>query len=154
MNQDSTRPVVFPYGRIEESSGFLVWQIAMCWQRKVNQELAVHGLTYTQFVVLAVTEWLKQKNDNIYQHQVATHARIDRMMTSRVMTSLERKKLLQRVKQSGDARTNFVVITRKGEDLLAKALNVVTKMETDFFKTETGLAPDIVKFMQLLLPEC
>jgi DNA-binding MarR family transcriptional regulator len=144
----------FPYDIPEGSVGFLLWQSSMCWQREINKTLAAHGLTYTQFIVLSIVGWLRNNNTKTYQHQVARFSRIDRMMTSRVLASLERKKLLKRVKQSDDARTNLVEMTDLGEDILTKALKSATAAEYLFFDPGNVLGPEFIKYMQKLLPDC
>src|SRR5690349_4777687 len=119
---NKTAPLNFPYEIPDGSVGFLLWQSSMCWQRHINKALAANGLTYTQYVLLVIIGWLKQHGTKTYQHHIAKVSRIDRMMTSRVLASLERKKLVKRLKQSDDARTNIVELTEAGEATLAKAL--------------------------------
>lgn len=134
----------------ETAPGFLLWQSAMYWQREVNKVLADYKLTYTQFVVLVVAGWLKKQNKEIFQHQAARYARIDRMMTSRIITSLEKKKYIKRIKDSGDARANRVQITDQGNDTLLGALRAVSELEHLFFKLDKhGDTPAL--FMKELL---
>ncbi len=147
-------PVAFPYQKIEDTPGFLIWQIEMCWQRRINQELVRQGLTYTQFIVLSITAWLKQTHSEIFQHQVAAYARIDRMMTSRVLANLERKHLVRRTKPAGDARTNQVMITPEGENVLLQSLRLVSLVEEEFFHTTDDLTTPVVHYLKSLLPKC
>lgn len=126
-----------PSDSIGESRGYILWQSAMHWQRNVNHVLAAFDLTYTQFVVLVIAGWLKEQKQQAYQHQIAKYARIDRMMTSRVIANLERKGYLQRVKKVGDARANLVRLTVLGEKTRRKALDAVQKLEDVFFKDKT-----------------
>lgn len=144
----------FPYDIPDGSVGFLLWQSSMCWQREINKILAPHGLTYTQYIVLCIVGWLKNNNAKTYQHQVARFSRIDRMMTSRVLASLERKKLLKRVKQSDDARTNLIEMTSLGEETLVDALKSATQAEHEFFDPSNVLGPEFIKYMRRLLPDC
>jgi len=127
-----------PSDSIGESRGYILWQSAMHWQRNVNHVLAAFDLTYTQFVVLAITGWLKRQKQQAYQHQVAKFARIDRMMTSRVIANLERKGYIQRVKKADDARANLVRLTALGEKTMKKALGAVEKLEDIFFKEKSA----------------
>jgi len=113
--------------------GYILWQSAMRWQRKVNQTLSVFDLTYTQFIVLTITGWLQDKQQEVYQYQVARFARIDRMMTSRVIANLERKDFIKRLKKNEDARANLVYLTPEGIKVMKQALSVVEKLEESFF---------------------
>jgi DNA-binding MarR family transcriptional regulator len=154
MSEQQEQSTINQPKSIDHSMGFLTWQIAMCWQRQVNQALAKHGLTYTQFIVLAVTSWLWQKNEAVFQHQIALAARIDRMMTSRVLTSLEKKGFVKRDKETDDARTNTVRLTSKGDQILTDALKLVNEKEAEFFQREGFSEEEIIGYLQILLPEC
>ena len=154
MNSKEQIKQRFPFATIDEVPGFLVWQSSMCWLRIINQALQKQQLTYTQFIVLLVTSWLNHRNEKTYQHHVAKTARIDRMMTSRIMNSLEQKKYIKRVKQSNDARTNQVFVTETGSEALTQAMRINHEMEQDFFKPTTAIGKDFVNYMQTLLPEC
>jgi DNA-binding MarR family transcriptional regulator len=140
-----------PAEKVEDAPGFLLWQIEMCWQRVANQTLANYDLTYTQFIVLRISDYLNQNNVSVYQHQVAKFSRIDRMMTSRILASLEKKGFVDRQKLSGDARAKLVALTPKGQMVLKKSNNALTTAENAFFKHGGN---NFVKFMQNILTSC
>jgi DNA-binding MarR family transcriptional regulator len=121
-------------GKVDKAPGFLLWQIEMCWQRAINKALTDLDLTYTQFIVLSISGWLANNHKHVYQHQVAKHSKIDRMMTSRILSSLQKKGFINRLKIDGDARAKLVELTPKGEKVLNLSLKVVSDMETRFFK--------------------
>jgi len=118
---------------VQNAPGFLLWQIEMCWQRIINKALQKLDLTYTQFIVLSTCWELAKNNKSVYQHQVAKHSKIDRMMTSRILSSLEKKEYLTRLKIDGDARAKRVILTAKGDKVLNLSLKIVSEVETDFF---------------------
>ncbi|WP_207429719.1 MarR family winged helix-turn-helix transcriptional regulator [Pedobacter sp. SYSU D00535] len=149
MTRDSSLTPLFD--NVESAPGFLLWQIEMCWQRSVNQALSSFDLTYTQFIVLFISESLTLKNKHVYQHQVARFSRIDRMMTSRILSSLEKKQFIERDKLSGDARAKLVILTEKGKEVLQRSLKAVSAAEEGFFKPA---GPDFVKNMQDILSDC
>ena len=136
---------------IEHTPGFLLWQIEMCWQRNVNQILSAYSLTYTQFIVLYISETLAKDKNKVYQHQVAKFSKIDRMMTSRILASLEKKGFIKRIKLSGDARAKLVSLTAKGKEVLYSSLEAVTVAENTFFKPG-GL--QFVNSMETILSDC
>jgi len=136
---------------VENTPGFLLWQTEMCWQRIANHTLASFDLTYTQFIVLRISDNLNQNSDTVYQHQVAKFSRIDRMMTSRILASLEKKNFIEREKLRGDARAKLVVLTSKGESVLNKSHQALTEAENAFFKHGSD---NFVKFMQSILTSC
>jgi DNA-binding MarR family transcriptional regulator len=120
--------------KVHKAPGFLLWQIEMCWQRIINKVLMESDLTYTQFIVLGICGWLAKHQTKVYQHQVAKHSKIDRMMTSRILASLEKKEYINRIKIDGDARAKLVILTPRGKKVLDLSLRTVSEMEANFFK--------------------
>jgi DNA-binding MarR family transcriptional regulator len=136
---------------VRTAPGFLLWQIEMCWQRIINKVLFDLDLTYTQFIVLSICGWLTEKNRPVYQHQVAKHSKIDRMMTSRILASLEKKGFIDRIKIDGDARAKLVLLTPKGEKTLSLSLKAVSNMEAKFFKSSDK---SFLDSMEGILSDC
>lgn len=136
---------------VHKAPGFLLWQIEMCWQRIINKVLLEVDLTYTQFIVLGICGWLAKSQTNVYQHQVAKHSRIDRMMTSRILASLEKKEFISRLKIEGDARAKLVVLTPKGKKVLDSSLKAVSEMEAMFFKPSDK---NFIDSMDDILSDC
>ena len=137
--------------KVRTAPGFLLWQIEMCWQRIINKALLEFDLTYTQFIVLSICCWLTKENDSVYQHQVAKYSGIDRMMTSRILASLEKKEYINRIKIDGDARAKLVFLTDRGKKTLALSLQRVSDMEATFFKTGDE---SFVESMEDILSDC
>ncbi|MBC7914521.1 MAG: MarR family transcriptional regulator [Pyrinomonadaceae bacterium] len=137
--------------KVHKAPGFLLWQIEMCWQRIINKVLADLDLTYTQFIVLTICGWISKTQKNVYQHQVAKHSKIDRMMTSRILTSLEKKEYVNRIKIEGDARAKLVILTPKGKKILDLSLKQVSAMENSFFKPSDR---NFIDSMDDILSDC
>ncbi|WP_342644846.1 MarR family transcriptional regulator [Mucilaginibacter sp. CSA2-8R] len=144
---DNQRPV-FTYTQPEENSGYLLWQVTMQWQLSMNRALGKFGLTLTQFSLMAGLYWLNQKQQAVTQQQLADYANTDKMMTSKVLMVLEKKQLLERVKDPDDSRAKQLKITSKGTDLLRDAYVIVNKVDDDFFK---NVVQDKPVFDNLLL---
>ena len=136
---------------VHKAPGFLLWQIEMCWQRVINKVLPELDLTYTQFVVLWICGWLGKSGNKVYQHQVAKHSKIDRMMTSRILASLEKKEYISREKIDGDARAKLVTLTEKGRQILDQSLKLASKAEKKFFKMS---ASNFIESMSDISTDC
>jgi DNA-binding MarR family transcriptional regulator len=122
---------LFPYSHPEEKIGYLLWQSSMRWQREANAALSGLGLTQTQFAILAAAAWLLTEKKLVTQNEIAEYARIDKMMTSRLIAKLESEGLLKRV--SGvDKRERQVSVTTKGKTLLKEAFTVIQVSDTVF----------------------
>ena len=116
-----------------ESPGFLFWSDFMHWQRELNQKLAPFDVTQPQFALLAVVGWLLKDGEEVNQQLVADTAKIDRMLVSQVIAKLAKKNLIERSQGSLDKRSNQLVLTSKGADILAKCLPIVEAHDSDFF---------------------
>jgi DNA-binding MarR family transcriptional regulator len=124
---------VFQFQRPEDSPGFLLWQVSNLWQRRLNAGLRQIGLTHVQFVLLAGIEWLSYSQEHITQVQLASHAKADVMMTSKVLRSLEKKEWVTRDIHPTDTRAKCVVLTKTGCEVLLKAIKLVEEIDGDFF---------------------
>ncbi len=116
-----------------ESTGFLLWKTTNLWQREIKRTLKKYDLTHTQFVVLASSYWLSQKNDNLTQVEIAEFIEIDKMMNSNVIRKLIEKKLLNRTEHKTDTRAKVVKLTEKGVEILKKAIVEVEQFDELFF---------------------
>ena len=90
--------------RPENSSGFLLWQVANQWQRLQRSALGEIGITHVQFILLAGLAWLEQRESSVSQARLAEFCKTDPMMTSQVVRTLERAKLLKREDHPTDRR--------------------------------------------------
>ncbi len=127
------RASLFQFASPDESPGFLLWQVANLWQRRMNQALQELDLTHVQFVLLAGIYWLSQEQETITQVQLASHAKTDIMMTSKVLRTLEGKELVERRSHPTDTRAKALALTQTGVELLAQAIKVVDDTDNTFF---------------------
>jgi DNA-binding MarR family transcriptional regulator len=129
-----TKDQIFSYVEPEENSGYLLWQVTMQWQLGMNRALGKLDLTLTQFSLMAGLYWLSKKNGGVTQQQLADYANTDKMMTSKVLSVLETKQIVERVKDPADSRAKQLIITDKGVQLLKEAYQVVKQVDDVFFK--------------------
>ncbi len=123
----------FHFTNPDESSGYLLWQLTMLWQRKIKKELDPLDITHTQFVLLASLAWLAKTNEVVTQVDIANHSNTDRMMVSKVLRTLQDKKYITRQEHETDTRAKKIHLTKQGQFLLQKALITVEKVDLHFF---------------------
>jgi DNA-binding MarR family transcriptional regulator len=123
----------FHFEKPEDSSGYLLWQLTMHWQRSMKQGLDTLGITHTQFVLMAALAWLQRDNTAVTQIQIAQHSNTDAMMVSTVLRNLQQKGLLLRHEHATDTRAKTVALTDEGRVLLQKALKIVANVDDAFF---------------------
>ncbi len=118
-----------------DSPGFVLWHVALRWQRAVTAALAPLDITHVQFAILACTWWLTERGDAPNQLAIAAEAGTDPQMTSQVVRRLESKGLVERRVNSRDSRARRVVPTRRGIALARTAIAAVADADETFFAT-------------------
>lgn len=116
-----------------QSPGFVFWRDFMHWQRGVNERLRPLGLTQPQFAMLAVFGWLMRQGHGVTQQAAADFLGLERMHVSQVSQRLERDGLIARRAHPDDARAKTVVLTAKGQEMLARAIPLVETYDRQFF---------------------
>jgi len=143
----------FNVDNAEDSTGFLIWQLTSVWQRSVKIELEAYDLTHSQFVVLASAHWLTLQLQDVTQIALSHHTKIDPMTISGVLKKLTHKKLITRIEHPTDTRAKTVLLTKKGQEIVKKAIATVEKFDKDFFsKLKSGL-PSFNKSLVKLLDQ-
>jgi MarR family transcriptional regulator, organic hydroperoxide resistance regulator len=123
----------FSVEKVEESSGFLLWQVANLWQREIKKALEPYGLTHSQFVLMASIHWLTIHKQEVTQVVLSNHTKIDPMTTSTVLRTLQLKGFLQRKEHLTDTRAKTVGLTDEGKKIIKKAVIAVEKFDNQFF---------------------
>ncbi len=121
-----------PFGDPEQNAGFVMWQVSMLWQRKLKTGLDTIGITHAQFLLLASLQFIGTQKNIVSQQDLAKHCRIDKMMTSKILRTLQKKGLLSRKKNKMDTRSKTLALSEEGEDLLAKAFKIIDRVDGDF----------------------
>jgi DNA-binding MarR family transcriptional regulator len=120
--------VTGPIGPLS-SPGFWLQRAAQFYLRELDARLRPLELTHTQFQLLAAAGWLGRDGPGPTQQQVAEFAGADRMMTSKVLATLEARGLLVRTADAQDARLRRVTITEPARDLLREATRVARAVD-------------------------
>jgi len=128
------RSEIFSYREPEENSGYLLWQVTMQWQLRMNRALGKIGVTLTQFSLMAGLYWLSKKKKTVTQQQLADYANTDKMMTSKILTLLEKKQIIKRINDPNDSRSKQLAITKKGIRTLREAYQIVKQVDDLFFE--------------------
>ena len=114
--------------------GFLLWHVALGWQRAITAALAPLDLTHVQLVILWSAWRLSEQGAPPNQLDIAAQAGTDPQMTSQVIRRLEAKGLLERHVDPRDSRARTVVPTRRGIALTRKAIAAVEDADDTFFR--------------------
>jgi DNA-binding MarR family transcriptional regulator len=119
------------------SPGFALWRVATVWQRAVRAALVEVELTHAQFVLLTSAAWLEAESgprgEPVTQAAIAAQASTDAVMTSEVLRTLERKRLVRRSPHPNDARARCIAVTPAGRRLVRRAVALVERVDEAFF---------------------
>ena len=134
------------------STGFSVWQLSNLWQRKIRERLDPHGVTHVQFLLLNCLATLnKNQPYAITQRMLSAFSGCDKMMTSKVLRTLESRKLVQRKNHHSDTRSRSLLLTAKGMEVLQQATASFQLAEAEVFeslgKKEKGFGKKLRKLV-------
>ena len=131
-----------------ESYGLLFWQVSTLWQRKIKESLRPYELTHTQYVILAVTQELNDRNAEVTQKEISDFSMIDVMTVSKTLRLLENKNLIIRENHSSDTRAKRIKNTVAGEEMLQTVSPIIETVDKDFFFENKE---DLDAFIRLLV---
>lgn len=113
----------------ELETGFVLWQASNLWQRQMRAALDPLALTHVQFCLLRGLAELADSGQPVNQNQLAAYAGTDKMMTSKVLRTLEGRKLVVRQTNQIDSRSVKLGLTHEGQRLLELARPAVAGAE-------------------------
>jgi DNA-binding MarR family transcriptional regulator len=128
-----SKEIEFHFKSPNDSSGYLLGQLTMLWQRKQKKVLDPLDLTQTQFVLLAALGWLSKRSNTVTQIDIANQSNADRMMVSKVLRTLAEKGFITRQEHETDTRAKAIKLTASGETILQKAIIEIENADLDFF---------------------
>ncbi len=134
-----------------DGPGFLLWQVANAWQRRLRQALEKVGLTHVQFVLLAGIKGLEEAQMPITQATLARFVRVDEMMTSQVIRMLERRGTVMRRPHPHDLRARSLALSEEGERLLEWAKPIVAAVDEAFFSLPEEMLNALVQSLWQLI---
>ncbi len=117
----------------EDSLGYLLWQTAHGWMRRLNSELLEMGLTHLQMIALGSTAWLTRISEPPSQAQLAQFCAMDPMLISKVVRTLEKKHAIVRTLDQRDTRRRLLSVTEEGTRIILKCIPMIERAYEKFF---------------------
>ena len=118
----------------EKSTGLLFMRVYNKWHSMIKKELKKMNLTHPQFVVLASLAYLSQDSNEVTQVMISKLSGIDVMTISQILSLLEKHNFVKRKEHSRDTRAKAVILNKKGEEILQKAVPLVEQIDENFFE--------------------
>ena len=130
----------------ENRLALLIWQTSNLWQSKVRHKLKESQITLNEYLILETIYLLQKENINITQQDICKNASIDRSVVSLRVSNLEEKKLLSK-QQPQDKRSDSLILTAAGNDLINNIIDDIVDLENELFNK---LGSEIFKFTNSL----
>ena len=116
----------------ENRLALLIWQTSNLWQSKVRQRLRDSEITLNEYLILETIYLLQQKNINITQQDICKNASIDRSVVSIRVSKLQDKELILK-KEPKDKRSDSLILTSEGKNLINNTIESIKDLENDLF---------------------
>ena len=104
------------------------------WHSMIKKELKKMNLTHPQFVILASLAYLSQDSNEVTQVMISKLSGIDVMTVSQILSLLEKHDFVKSKEHSRDTRAKAVILNKKGEEILQKAVPLIEQIDEIFFK--------------------
>lgn len=117
-------------------------KIANGQKAMLNHGVAQNGITYVQSLVLLFLNNMRYrfgKDHEVSQKDVEEYLLLKGSTVTRLLGRMEENKLIQRVRSQKDCRSNYLVMTEKGESFVPvfyQVLDHVEQLMTDGFSQE------------------
>ena len=134
----------------ENRLALLIWQTSNLWQSKVRHKLKESQITLNEYLILETIYLLQQENINITQQDICKNASIDRSVVSLRVSKLEEKKLISK-QQPQDKRSDSLILTETGNDLINNIIDNILDLENELFNKLGSEIFNFTNSLKLLL---
>ena len=134
----------------ENRLALLIWQTSNLWQSKVRRKLKASEITLNEYLILETIYLLQQEKINITQQDICKNASIDRSVVSLRVSKLEEKKLISK-QQPQDKRSDSLILTTAGNDLINNIIDNIIELENELFNKLGSEIFNFTNSLKLLL---
>ena len=134
----------------ENRLALLIWQTSNLWHSRVRQGLRGSEITLNEYLILETIYLLQQENINITQQDICKNASIDRSVVSLRVSKLEEKKLISK-QQPQDKRSDSLILTAAGNDLINNIIDNIVDLENELFNKLGSEIFNFTNSLKLLL---
>ncbi|MDC3156246.1 MarR family transcriptional regulator [Pelagibacteraceae bacterium] len=134
----------------ENRLSLLIWQTSNLWQSKIRHKLKESQITLNEYLILETIYLLQQENINITQQDICKNASIDRSVVSLRVSNLEEKKLISK-QQPQDKRSDSLILTTAGNDLINNIIHNIVDLENELFNKLGSEIFNFTNSLKLLL---
>ena len=134
----------------ENRIGLLIWLTSNLWQSKIRSSILGFNISFNEYLILETIYNLSKIKSNITQVDIVKNSFIDKTVVSAKLTHLNRKKLIKKLTPN-DNRSNKLILTREGNEVIERIINNVIKTESNFFSKLNQETFNFTNSLKLLL---
>ena len=134
----------------ENRIGLLIWQTSNLWQSKLRNILSTYNISFNEYLIIETIYNLSKILNDISQIDIVKNSFIDKSVVSAKLTQLNRKKLIKKMTPN-DNRSNKLILTKEGINIIEKIIEDVIATESDFFSKLNQETFNFINSLKLLL---
>ncbi len=134
----------------ENRIGLLIWQTSNLWQSKLRNKLSNYNISFNEYLIIETIYILSKTSNDISQIDIAKNCFIDKSVVSTKLTLLNRKKLIKKMTPN-DNRSNRLILTNEGINIVENIINDIVQIESDFFGKLNEETFNFINSLKLLL---
>ena len=134
----------------ESRIGLLIWLTSNLWQSKIRSKTSKFNISFNEYLILETIYNLSEFLNDISQVDIVKHSFIDKSVVSAKLTQLNKKKLIKKMTPN-DNRSNKLILTKEGSNIVEKTIDQVIDTENIFFKKLNQETFNFTNSLKLLL---
>ena len=134
----------------ENRIGLLIWQTCNLWQSKLRNKLFKYNISFNEYLIIETIYYLSKISNDISQVDIVKNCFIDKSVVSTKLAQLNKKKLIKKLTPN-DNRSNKLILTKEGRNIVEKIIDDIIKTEGDFFGKLNQESFNFINSLKLLL---
>jgi len=134
----------------ENRIGLLIWQISNLWQSKLRNKLSKYNISFNEYLIIETVYNLSNVSNNISQIDIVYNSFIDKSVVSAKLSQLVKKKLIKKM-TSNDNRSNRLILTKEGINIIESVVDEIMLTEKSFFGKLNDETFNFINSLKLLL---
>ena len=134
----------------ENRIGLLIWQTSNLWQSKLRNKLSKYNISFNEYLIIETVYNLSNISNNISQIDIVYNSFIDKSVVSAKLSQLAKKKLIKKM-TSNDNRSNRLILTKEGINIIESIIDEIISTEKNFFGKLNEETFNFINSLKLLL---
>ncbi len=134
----------------ENRIGLLIWQTSNLWQSKLRNKLFKYNISFNEYLIIETIYNLSNISNNISQIDIVYNSFIDKSVVSTKLSQLAKKKLIKKMTPN-DNRSNRLILTNEGINIIENIIDDIVSIENNFFGKLNEETFNFINSLKLLL---